>query len=225
MSELDKELAKIYLRQRGFLTSMDVPIEEDGVEGPGFDVLGVEIVRGMVAQAVVGTVVGWWHSGSYLTPGQIRAHLESDRRFLSESFSAERIQSVREGYGLGLVPIRNVLFYSQRSPGKSDEAERMLATMSIEVVYLEDIILDALPKVGNMSLGDGSLAQLLTMVRYSRLFRQMRRALSEAEQCKMEEENPSSSKPPPKPKRPDPQLDFMQVLKTQGKENAESKDQ
>ncbi len=225
MSELDKELAKIYLEQQGFLTALDVPMEEEGVEAPGFDVLGVEIVRGMVSQAVAGTVVGWWHSGSYLTPGLIRAHLESDRRFLSESFSPDRIQYIRNRFGLGPVPVRNVLFYSQRSPGKSTEAERMLGTMNIEVVYLEDIILDALPKVGSMALGEGTLAQVLTMVRYSRLFREMRRALAEAEQCKVEEEDQTKPAPPPKPKRQDPQLDFMQVLKTEGMNDGEPKDE
>jgi hypothetical protein len=200
-------------------------MEEGGVEAPGFDVLGVEIVRGMVSQAIAGTVVGWWHSGSYLTPGLIRAHLESDRRFLSESFSAERIQYIRNRFGLGPVPVRNVLFYSQRSPGKSDEAERMLGTMNIEVVYLEDIILDALPKVGSMALGNGALAQVLTMVRYSRLFREMRRALAEAKECRIDEEDEAGPAKPPKQRRPDPQLDFMQDLKTEGKDHGEPKDE
>lgn len=221
MAELNKELAKLFLEQKGFLVALDVTHEDMGYEAPGFDVLGVEIEKGMVSQAIVGVVRGWWHSGSYLTPGLIRAHLESDRHLLSESFSFERIQYIRNRYGLGVVPIHNVLFYSQRSPGKSKETERILSTMNIEVVYLEDVIIEMLPKVGKLAIGDPALAQLLSMVRYSRLFREMRKAIKNAERCEGEPEEKNEH--PVQLKPPDPQLDFISRLSKNRQENGKEK--
>lgn len=226
MAELNKELAKLFLEQKGILVALDVPHQDHGYDAPGFDVLGVEIEKGMVSQAIVGVVRGWWHSGSYLTPGLIRAHLESDRHLLSEYFSSERINYIRDRYGLGMVPIRNLLFYSQRSPGKSKETERILSAMQIEVVYLEDVIIDALPKIGKMALGDPALTQLLSMIRYSRLFREMRKAIKDAGRCDPEPAEQKETQDRQKP--PDPQLDFIGRLKVNrqedGKEEIEKKD-
>lgn len=221
MSDLNKELAKIYLEQRGFLTALDLQMDQEGYDAPGFDLLGVEITKGQVSQAVVGVVRGWWHAGSYLTPGLIRYHLETERQFLSESFSPEKIQYVRDKFGLGLAPIRNVLFYSQRSPKKSEEVEKILSAKSIEIVYLEDIIVEVLPKVGKVSLGDGIASQLLPMVRFSRLFREMREALRVAKKCMIDEAGDEDGKgqgtPAPKqPKPPDKQLDFMTAISSRG---------
>lgn len=217
MAELNKELAKIYLEQRGYLAALDVPHEEGGPDAAVFDVVGVEILRGTVSQAVVGVVRGWWHAGSYLTPGLIRSHLQTDRKLLSESFAPERIQYVRDRFGLGIAPIRNVLFFSQRSPGKSKDAERILASSQIEVVYLEDIIIDLLPRVGKIPLGEGMPAQMLSIIRYSRLFREMQKALQDAERIRTQSDGETAEKKTGSrsvPKEPEPQLDFIRMLAT-----------
>lgn len=214
MSDLNNELAKIHLEQRGYLSAMDVSLEEGGLDAPVFDVLGVKILRGMVSEAVVGQVRGWWHAGSYLTPGLIRSHLQTDRRFLSEAFSSDRIQAVRGRFGLGIAPIRKLLFFSQRSPGKSEDAEKILTSLDIGVVYLEDIILEMLPKVGKIPMGDSLPAQLLSMIRYSRLFREMRQALLEAQRCRDDAQQAQSDRPSrsDKLRAPEPQLDFISAL-------------
>ena len=224
MADLNKELAKMYLEQRGFLAAMDVPFGDEGVESGGYDVIGVQIVRGMVSQAVVGVVRGWWHAGSYLTPGLIKSHLQTDRRFLSEAFSSERTQYVREKFGLGIAPIRNVLFFSQQSPGKSEEAERILNSMNVEVVYLEDVVLEVLPKVGKIPLGEGDMASILSMLRFSRLFREMRKAVLEAQRLRTgeaSEAGAAEARKPDKRKAPEPQLDFMSILKETAKEDGD----
>lgn len=216
MSDLNKELAKIHLEQKGFLTSIDVQMEEEGFDAPGFDILGVDIKNGAVSKTVVGLVRGWWHAGSYLTPGLIRAHLETDRGFLSEYFSEERLKYIRQKFGLGTAPIYCILFYSQRSPKKSDEAQRILNSMGIDVVYIEDIIVDVLPQVGNIALGDGIASQLLPMVRFSRLFREMRKAAKVARQCRDEQETRhkvgEKKKETKKVKAEKAQLDFMKAF-------------
>ncbi len=216
MADLNKELAKIHLEQKGFLTSVDVQIEEDGFESPGFDLLGVEINNGQVTKAVIGLVRGWWHAGSYLTPGVIRAHLETERKFLSDYFSFKRVQYIRDKFGFGAAPVYCVLFFSQRSPKKAEESERILNSMGVDVVYLEDIIIDVLPKIGNVALGDGVASQLLPMIRFSRLFRELRKAVKIAKRHEDDSkkkknvlEKPDRRKKPIKEKD---QLDFLNAF-------------
>lgn len=213
MTELSGALAKIYLEKRGVLVSLDLPYEEGGIEAPGFDLVGIELVQGMLVQAVAGVVRGWWHAGSYLTPGLIRSHLQTERRFLSEAFSSERMRYLRKTFGLGNVPIRNILFFSQKSPGKSEEAEKILASMSIEVVYLEDVILELLPLVGNENLGGGTLPQFLSMIRYSRMFREFRSAVRDLEKCRdVDDKNIQKPEARSKQKQQEQQLTFLGSL-------------
>jgi hypothetical protein len=212
MADLNKELAKSNLERQGYLVTLDVPYEEGGFEASGFDLIGARICDGQVVEAAVGVVRGWWHAGSYLTPGLIRSHLQTSRNLLSEAFAAKRDAFVREKFGLGQAPIRHILFFSQKSPRKSEEAERILNSMGIEVVYLEEIVIETLPLVGKQPLGDGDVFQVISMVRYSRLFRQMRAAMVEAGRLrKLVSKLPPREKKdrPEKPAVADPQLDFL----------------
>jgi hypothetical protein len=224
LAEMNKELAKLYLEQRGLLTSLDVQMEEEGPDAPGFDVVGVEILNGAVVRAVMGVVHGWWNAGFYLTPSLIHSHLETDRRLLSEAFSDERVGYIRSKFGLGNVPIEKLLFYSQKSPSRSDQAEKMLKLMSIDVVYLENIIVETLPKVGNTALGEGVVSQLLPVIRFSRVFRDMHQELQKAQKGDLPQEPEESKFARALRIKTQKQMDFMKMFTSTGIEDADSQE-
>lgn len=149
MADIHKRLAKHYLEDQGFVVAYDVAYlaesESASVPEP-LDILAVKIESGKVAETVVGLVRGWWHAGANLTPSLIRLHLETDRKLLSGALADNRIAEVLARFGLQTSPVRKILFFSRRSPQKAEEAEALLGKMGFSVVYLEDVIIQILPR-------------------------------------------------------------------------------
>lgn len=199
----DRQLAKWHLDRQGYLASMDVHLGELGV----VDVFGVKLEQTGAAQAVFGVVRGWWHTGAYLTPSLLRNHLQTDRGLMDRIFSPERLQAAAAQFGLADLP-EKVLFYSKRSPSLAEQAERELAQLSIRVVYLEDILAQALAEVQPEQLGQGNIFQVLAMVKGSHLFKEMARLARQAER--------EEQKPTVKPRKRDrQQLDLLDVILAQ----------
>jgi len=198
----DRQLAKWRLEKEGYLASMDVALGALGV----VDVVGIKTPQQGAGRAVFGVVRGWWHGGAYLTPGLIRNHLQTERRLLDRTFSAERLKAVMRQFDLPGPPDK-VLFYSKRSPSMSDEAERELGTLGVRVVYLEEILAAALAEARADELGPGSIFQALAMVKGSHIFKEMVRLARQAERVKTAAEEPRRE-----PSRDKQQLDFLAGL-------------
>ena len=130
--------------------------------------------------------------------------LEDEKKTFARAFADERIRFVRGRYGLGGVPVRKVLFYSLRSPKKAGEAEAMLRVQGIEVVYLEDIIAEVLPRMTKEPfLASSTALQTIRALRGSAMFGPARRA--EKEPAKKPAAPAKKSKPNGEARR-EPQL-------------------
>ncbi len=194
----DRQLAKWHLEKQGYLASTDVDLGSLGM----IDVVGIR----MQGSAVFGVVRGWWHAGAYLTPGQIRHHLQTDRRLLDRAFAPERVAGVAKHFGLASPP-EKVLFYSKRSPSLADDAERELGAMGVRVVYLEQVLAAALAEARAEEPGEGGIMQALAMVKGSSIFKEMLRLARQAERAKMAVEGAKRE-----PDRGTQQLDFLARL-------------
>lgn len=172
----DRQLAKWHLEKQGYLAAVDVQLGEEGT----VDVVGVKMKHGSASHAVFGVVRGWWHTGAYLTPSIIRNHLQTNRNLLDRAFSTEQLQTAVAQFGLPDKP-EKFLFYSKRSPSLAEAAERELKQADIRVVYLEDILAEALAAVQAEDIRAGSIFQVLSMVKSSQLFKQMVRLAKRAE--------------------------------------------
>jgi hypothetical protein len=194
----DRQLAKWHLEKEGYLASMGVDLGGLGV----VDVVGIKMQQNCAGQAVFGVVRGWWYSGAYLTPGQIRNHLQTDRRLLDRAFSA----AVMRQFGLSDPP-EKVLFYSKRSRSMADEAERELAASLVRVVYLEDVLAAALAEARAEEPGEDGIFQALAMMKGSHIFKTMVRLARQAERAKA-----TAGEPRRVPDRDKQQLDFLARL-------------
>lgn len=172
----DRQLAKWHLEQQGYLAAVDVAL--DG--SVAIDAFGVRINANRDESAVFGVVRGWWHVGAYLTPSLIRSHLQSDRKLLERAFATERLEKAARQFRLSGVP-EKVLFYSMRSPSLAGEAEEELKLLGIRVVYLEDILAEALAGVKYDERAQGTVFQALAMVKGSSIFKEMARLARQAE--------------------------------------------
>ncbi len=137
MERIAESLVKRYLASQGYLAAFGVNVSATTETGPtmrAFDVVGLRIRAGSLAEAVVGVIRAWWNPGAHLTPSLLRSHLLAG---VAEALSDDAVDALRIGYGLSPAVIRKVLFYSQASPEKSEEAEATLAKYGIETVYLD----------------------------------------------------------------------------------------
>lgn len=137
MERIAEALVKRYLASQGYLAAFGVSVSAPAEGGPvtrAFDVVGLRIRSGSLAEAVVGVIRAWWNPGAHLTPSLLRSHLMAS---VTDALSDDSVDALRVGYGLSPAVIRKVLFYSQASPEKSEEAEAMLAKFGIETVYLD----------------------------------------------------------------------------------------
>ncbi|MCL4233341.1 MAG: hypothetical protein KJ042_02365 [Deltaproteobacteria bacterium] len=166
MERIAEALVKRYLASQGYLAAFGVNVTAPAAGGPttrGFDVVGLRIRSGSLAEAVVGVIRAWWNPGAHLTPSMLRSHLMAG---VSEALSDVAVDALRIGYGLSPAVIRKVLFYSQASPEKSEEAEAMLAKYGIETVYLDreaaSLARDSWP---SEVPGDASIAMIRAFVR------------------------------------------------------------
>jgi hypothetical protein len=166
----DRQLAKWHLEQQGCLAAIDVHLGDLG----SIDVLGVKIGKAGGETATFGVVRGWWHAGAALTPSLLRSHLQTDRKLLDRAFAPERLVRAAAQFGLAIQP-EKVLFYSKRSRSAAEAAERELAASGIRVVYLEDILADALVQVKYNEKIQGTVLQALAMVKTSSIFKEMAR--------------------------------------------------
>jgi hypothetical protein len=197
----DRQLAKWHLEQQGCLAAIDVHLGELGA----VDAFGVKIGKAGGEAAVFGVVRGWWHAGAALTPSLLRHHLQTDRKLLERAFAPERLDRAAAQFGLAGNP-EKVLFYSTRSRTLADAAERELAEVGIRVVYLEDVLADALARVRYEEKDTGAIFQALAMVRSSHVFKEMARRVRSAARD-------AAATAPEKPAAPpDPQLDFLLSL-------------
>jgi hypothetical protein len=142
MDFLGKVIAQWHLSEQGYIVAFDVSCPASGAEdGPifKFNLAGFRFRNGRAVHAVVGELRSWWHTSAYLTPSVVRTHLLPS---LSETMSDAAIQSFRNFYSLGAIPVEKILFFSHASPEKSTEAEEMLRQEGIETVYLERVAAD-----------------------------------------------------------------------------------
>jgi hypothetical protein len=131
--------------------------------------------------------------------------LEDEKKTFTRAFADERLRFVRGRYGLADIPIRKVLFYSQRSPKKAAEAEAMLAARGIEVVYLEDILAEVMPRLAKEPfLASSTALQTIRALRGSALFGPARREAKPAEKAGKAKAAPKKDKP--NGERREPQL-------------------
>jgi hypothetical protein len=188
----DRQLAKWHLEQQGYLAAVDVHLTGQG----SVDVFGIKIGDAGGDAAVFGVVRGWWHAGAYLTPSLLRTHLQTDRRLLDKAFAGERLGQAAVQFGLSREP-EKVLFYSKRSPSLAAGAEQELALLGARVVYLEDILADALAQVKYDDKLQGTVLQALAMVKSSRIFKVMARLARQAERKpgKKERAKPIAAEP------------------------------
>jgi hypothetical protein len=171
----NRQLAKWRLEQDGFLASVDVHLADQGV----VDVFGVKPGEAGREAAVFGVVRGWWHAGAYLTPSLLRHHLQTDRKLLDRAFAPERLTQAAAQFGLKSEPER-VLFYSKRSASLAEAAEELLQPSGVRVIYLEDILAQALARVEYDENDQGAVLQVLAMVKSSRIFKEMARLARQA---------------------------------------------
>lgn len=166
MERIAEALVKRYLASQGYLAAFGVSVAGVSEAGPvvkSFDVVGLRIRGGSLAEAVVGAIRAWWNPGAHLTPSLLRSHLMAG---VTEALSDDAVDALRIGYGLSPAVIRKALFYSQASPEKSEEAEAMLAKFGIETVYLDreaaSLARDSWP---SEVPGDASIAMVRAFVR------------------------------------------------------------
>jgi len=171
----DRQLAKWRLEKEGYLASIDVHLGELGT----VDVFGVKIGKEKTGRAVFGIVRGWWHSGAYLTPSLLRNHLQTERHLLDRAFAEDRLGRAAQLFQLNNLPDK-VLFFSKRSPSLADDAERDLSAAGIRVIYLEDVLAEALAEASADDLGQGTIFQVLAMVKGANIFKEMARLAREA---------------------------------------------
>ena len=178
MRDVNRELVKLHLEERGYLVSFGVICTTDCIPSGEqksrrdmeIDVVAVRLANGKTQAAMLGCVKGYWMVGNHLTPSQIHK-LEDEKMILTRAFSAARMNYIRSRFGLDDVPIEKVLFYSQRSPQKHEEAERILASSGVRVVYLEDIVAEVLPRLKREPyLAESETLQTLRALRGTRLF-------------------------------------------------------
>ena len=211
VKELNQELVLLYLEERGYLAAFGITCAvECGPERSlaradhEIDVFAVRVVDGKAESAILGCIKGYWTGASSLSPSMVRS-LEDEKKTFARAFADERIRFVRGRYGLGGVPVRKVLFYSLRSPKKADEAEALLRVQGIEVVYLEDIIAEVLPRMTKEPfLASSTALQTIRALRGSTMFGAAKRKAKEPEK-KAEPEPPKKSKPNGEGRR-EPQL-------------------
>jgi len=171
----DRQLAKWHLERQGYLAAIDVQLGEFG----GVDAIGIKVGKAAKENAVFGVVRGWWHAGAHLTPSLIRHHLQTDRKLLDRAFAPERLAKAVEQFGLSREP-EKLLFYATRSPSKAAAAERELQQSGIRVVYLEDILAEALTQARFDENSQTTVLQVLAMVKSSRIFKEMARLARQA---------------------------------------------
>jgi hypothetical protein len=220
--ELSRELVRLHLEARGYLPAFGVTVEIQGEEvdrdertlsraDHEIDVVAVRIAAGRVEAAIVGIVKGYWTPSGLLSPSMVR-NLEKGRHAMSRGLSEARLGFVRGRFGLGQVPFRKVLFYSLRSPTKSAAAERMLAAQGIEVIYLEDVIAEVLPRMATHPfLASGTALQAIRALRRSDVFERPKAAGPGMGQAAPEA--PRSARKPTKRNADEPQLDLFAAAK------------
>lgn len=208
----DRQLAKWHLERQGYLAAMDVHLDASG----GVDVFGVKTRPGSDGASVFGIVRGWWYAGAYLTPGLIRNHLQTERRLLDKVFAPERLAKAAAQFGLTELP-EKVLFYSKRSPSLAAEAESELKLYGLRVVYLEDIMAEALAQVRYDDRANGTVFQLLAMVKSSHVFKEMVRLARQAERNRGKQRSPKIAMPV----TADPQLSLLISLSDDEEEENE----
>ena len=175
--DFSQELVRFYLEERGYLPSFGVTCSvECGTERSHarseheIDVVAARITGGSVQSVVLGCIKGYWTSSSSLSPSMVR-NLDEDKKTFQRAFSDARINFVQGRFGLGPVPVKKVLFFSLRSPKKAQEAESMLRLQGIEVVYLEDIIAEILPRMAKEPyLASSTALQTIRALRGTRVF-------------------------------------------------------
>jgi hypothetical protein len=188
VKDFNQELVLLYLEERGYLAAFGITCAvECGRERSlaradhEIDVLAVRVEGGTAQSAILGCVKGYWTVAGSLSPSHVRS-LEDEKKTFTRAFAEERLRFVRGRYGLGGIPIRKVLFYSQRSPKKAAEAEAMLAAWGIEVVYLEDILAEVMPRLAKEPfLASSTALQTIRALRGSAVFSPARRAEKPAE--------------------------------------------
>jgi len=176
--DVNRELVKFHLEDRGYLVSFGIVCTHECLPARDvksrsdleIDVVAVKLSGGRIDSAVIGCIKGYWTAGSQLTPSIIRK-LEDDKRVFTRAFSDARLNFARGRYGLGEIPLEKVLFYSLRSPKKSEEVQRTLADQGIHIVYLEDIIADILPRLKREPhLAESETLQTLKALKGTKLF-------------------------------------------------------
>jgi len=219
MADIHRRLAKHYLEDLGFVTATDVacPCTAEGMDRPDpLDILAVKISKGRATEVVVGLVRGWWHMGANLTPSLIRLHLETDRKLLTSAFSINRISEVLKRFGLEDVPLKKVLFFSQRSPQKAKEAEKLLADMGLSAVYLEDVITEILPRrYREGAVTDDDLMAIMQTTKQAQFARKFKEKIKHEAMQKEEEKRKNEDlkrKGKIKAEKKDPQMDFLTKL-------------
>lgn len=202
--EFNQELVRLYLEELGYLPAFELTCPpESASEKTGnrsdleIDVLAVQVVGGEVETAIIGVIKGYWTGSSALSPSMVR-HLEGKKKTFSRSFAEHRLRFVRQRFGLGTAPIKKVLFFSVHSPQKALEAESLLRLEGIEVVYLERIIADLIPRMSKEPhLASSAALQTVRALKGSRIFSE--RKISEEKRPKLKKKPSGKSAEEPEP--------------------------